>query len=313
MIGRVAVPAKLPHRRGITLGFATFRNLDSAIVAWEPGQRDGTAVADCRGVTRRERDDGVRERVSGNHLLAALPEVERARLARHLARVPLRLKQVLYHPGQTIDLLYFPDTGAVSLVSAMADGRSVEVGIVGSEGVVGVHALYDNARMPWAAVVQLAGEAWALPIRDLRRERRVGGAALPDVLGRYVQTVLIQAMQSAACAGLHSIRQRAARWILSMQDLAKADQFSVTQERVALMLGVRRPTVSVVARSLQRARLIDYRHGKLAVLDRAGLERASCECYVTLREQPFVTSPGSPKRASRFLTDIVPGLLALAS
>ncbi|MDP9227292.1 MAG: Crp/Fnr family transcriptional regulator [Actinomycetota bacterium] len=209
--------------------------------------------------------------------------------------------------------MYFPDAGAVSLVSAMADGQSVEVGIVGSEGVVGVHALYDNARMPWAAVVQLAGEAWALPIRDLRRERRVGGAALPDVLGRYVQTVLIQAMQGGACAGLHSIRQRAARWILTMQDLAKADQFSVTQERLALMLGVRRPTVSVVAQSLQRARLIDYRHGKLAVLDRAGLERASCECYVTLREQPFVTSPGSPKRASRFLTDIVPGLLALAS
>lgn len=267
------------------------------------------------GVTRRERGDRAREHVFGNRLLAALPEVERARLVGHLARIPLRLKQVLYHPDQPIDTLYFPDAGAVSLVSAMADGRSMEVGIVGSEGVVGVHALYDNARMPWAAVVQLAGEAWALPIRDLRRERRVGGA-LTDVLGRYVQTVLIQAMQSGACAGLHSIRQRAARWILTMQDIAKADHLPVTQERLALMLGVRRPTVSVVARSLQRDRLIDYRRGKLAVLDRAGLERASCECYVTLRKQQrhaSVTSPGSPKRGSRFLTDILPDLLALAS
>lgn len=266
-------------------------------------------------MARRERDDRARGRVSGNRLLAVLPDVDRARLAVHLARIPLRLKQVLYHPGQPINFLYFPDAGAVSLVSAMADGRSLEVGIVGSEGVVGVHALYDNARMPWAAVVQLAGEAWRLPIRDLRRERRVGGA-LADVLGRYLQTVLIEAMQSGACAGLHSIRQRAARWILTMQDLAKADQFSVTQERLALLLGVRRPTVSVVARSLQRARLIAYRHGKLLVLDRAGLERASCECYVTLREQQrhaFVTSPGSPKRASRFLTDTLPGLLTLAS
>jgi CRP-like cAMP-binding protein len=264
-------------------------------------------------VTRRERDDRARH-VSDNLLLAALPELERARLAGHLARIPLRLKQVLYHPGQTIDTLYFPDAGVVSLVSTMADGRSMEVGIVGSDGVVGVHALYDNARMPWAAVVQLAGEAWALPIRDLRRQQRVGGA-LTDVLGRYVQTVLIQAMQSGACAGLHSIRQRAARWILTTQDLAKAHHLSVTQERLALMLGVRRPTVSVVARSLQRARLIDYRHGKLAILDRAGLKRASCECYVTLREQQrhtFVTSPDSPKRHSRSLTDM-PGLLTLAS
>ena len=220
---------------------------------------------------------------SRNHLLATLPALERARLAPRLLRIPFKTKQVLYRQGQPIDRLYFPDSGVISLVSTMDDGKSVEVGVVGNEGAIGIHALYGSATMPCEALAHMPGEADSLTVTDLRWDSRNGGP-LTVLLGRYSQSLLIQAMQTAACNRLHSIRQRAARWILTVHDRVQADRFPLTQELLATMLGARRPTVTILALSLQRAGLIEYRHGRMVICDRPRLEAASCECYRLVEE-----------------------------
>lgn len=220
---------------------------------------------------------------SGNHLLARLPLAEQARIASRLVPVLLKPKQVLYRQGQPIDKLYFLDSGVISLISMMGDGKSVEVGVVGQEGAVGIHALYGPATMPCEALVQVAGQAESLKLADLRSDSR-NGRLLTDQLCRYSQALLIQIIQTAGCNRLHSLRQRAARWILTMQDRAGTDRFPLTQELLAIMLGVRRPSVTVAALSLQRSGLIDYRHGRMAIRNRPGLEAASCECYRSIKE-----------------------------
>jgi CRP-like cAMP-binding protein len=218
----------------------------------------------------------------GNRLLASLSESEQARIAPHLVRVPLKLKKVLFHQGQPIDGVYFPESGAISLVYATDKGKSVEVGLIGNEGVVGVHAVFASAT-PFDALVQVQGEAWLLRTEDLRHESRDGGI-LVGLLLRYSHAFLIQTMQTAACNKLHSIRQRIVRWILMMHDRAKADKFPLTHESVAAMLGVRRSGITVVARTLQRAGFISYQHGQILIRDRAKLEAASCECYKVVQE-----------------------------
>lgn len=220
---------------------------------------------------------------TGNHLLARLPPAEQARLASRLVPVPLKPKQVLYRQGQPIDKLYFLDSGVISLISMMGDGKSVEVGIVGKEGAIGIHALYGPATMPCEALVQVAGQAESLKLADFRSDSR-NGRLLTDQLCRYSQALLIQIIQTAACNRLHSLRQRAARWILTTHDRAGVNRFPLTQELLAIMLGVRRPSVTVAALSLQRSGLIDYRHGRMVIRDRAGLEAASCECYRSIKE-----------------------------
>jgi CRP-like cAMP-binding protein len=174
--------------------------------------------------------------------------------------------------------VYFPDAGVISLVAVTGEGKSVEVATIGREGVVGIRAIYAAPTMPFEAVVQSSGEARALSPQDLLRESRAGGT-LAELLGRYTQALLVQAMQSAACNRLHSLRQRTARWMLMMHDRTGVDRFPLTQEFLAFLLGVRRPSIVGVAQSLHRSRLIDYRHGTIVIRDRLGLEAASCECY----------------------------------
>lgn len=214
-----------------------------------------------------------------NRLLSSLAESERQLLAPYLCRVPLGANQYLYRQGHPIDRVYFPESGLVSLVVTMTDGRSVEVGLVGNEGATG--AGICNGSIPCDVLVQVAGVALALRPNDLPRN----GAAervLTEVLGRYTRELLSQTMQIAACNRLHSIRQRAARWILVFADRLGSPQLPLTHELLATMIGVRRASVSEVAKCLQCSGLIEYRHGALRIRDRCHLERVACECYRTL-------------------------------
>ena len=250
----------------------------------------------------RDRIDRRSSGSPGNRLLEAIPGAERAWLEPRWTRVSLKFKQVLYRLGDPIERLYFLDSGVVSLVSVMRDGRSAEVATVGTEGAIGIHALYGASTMPCEVVAQSSAEARVIHVKDLWADSRVGGS-LPPMLCRYAHALLLQTMQTAACNKLHSIRQRAARWILTMHDRVGADSFPLTQELLGVMLGARRQSVSGVAKSLQRARVIDYRHGTMVIRDRAKLEHAACDCYRIVRDQ-FVqtvardgsrrTSPAAP-------------------
>lgn len=235
---------------------------------------------------------------SANHLLEAIPAAERTWLEPRWSRVSLKFKQVLYRQGDPIDRLYFLDSGVASLVSVMRDGRSAEVATVGTEGAIGVHVMYGATTMPCEVVVQSTAEARVIHVDNLWADSRQGGR-LPPMLCRYAHALLIQTMQTAACNKLHSIRQRAARWILTMHDRVGTDSFPLTQELLGVMLGARRQSVNAVARSLQRARAIDYRHGKMLIRNRAKLEQAACDCYGIVRDQFSKAVAQSGSRDSR--------------
>ena len=223
----------------------------------------------------------ARGRRCRNRLLASLSESEWGCLAPYLIRVPLTVNQYLYRQGHPIDRVYFPESSIASLIVTTIDGRSVEVGVVGSQGAAGVGAS-DGSPMPCDVVVQVAGDALALRPEDLPR----GGAAeriLAAVLGRYTHALLAQTIQIAACNRLHTIRQRAARWILTMADRVDSARLPLTHDLLATMIGARRASISAVAGNMQHSGLIEYRHGKLRIRDRRRLERAACECYQKLK------------------------------
>ena len=219
-----------------------------------------------------------------NRLLAALPPDDFAALVPTLRPVELDLRQTLYEPGQTIRVVHFPERGMVSMLAPLEDGHLQEVGIVGREGLVGLPVVLGADRTSTKAMVQIEGAAWCILAAELRAafER---GAALRSLLLRYAQAFHAQVAQTAACNGRHAIDRRLARWLLVMHDRAEDDEFPMTHEFASLMLGTGRPGISVAAAVLQKAGAIRYTHGRMAVLDRAGLEAASCECYGTVREQ----------------------------
>ena len=219
---------------------------------------------------------------SENFLLAALPVQVLDRIRPVLDVIPLTLKDVLYKPGEPIQHVYFPGGGFCSVLTVLADGSMVEVATVGREGMLGVSAvLRGDARDASTTMVQAAG-------RMCYRMSTVAFGAEMDrqgefsaILGRYVQAFIGFVMQSTACNAMHSIEQRLARWLLMAHDRVERDEFPLTQEFVAMMLGATRPTVTVVAGTLQRADLIAYHRGRVTIVDRLRLERASCECYRT--------------------------------
>jgi CRP-like cAMP-binding protein len=219
-----------------------------------------------------------------NRLLAALPPDDFAALAPALRPVGLDLRQTLYEPGQTIRAVHFPEAGMVSMLAPLEDGHAQEVGIVGREGLVGLPVLLGADRTSIEALVQMQGSALRIGAAELRAafDR---SSTLRALLLRYAQAFHAQVAQTAACNGRHAIDRRLARWLLVMHDRAEADEFPMTHEFASLMLGTGRPGISVAAAVLQRAGVIGYTHGRMTVLDRAGLEAASCECYGTVREQ----------------------------
>jgi CRP-like cAMP-binding protein len=214
-----------------------------------------------------------------NQLLAALPAADRDRLLPTLDIVPLKLKDLLHKAGERLQYVYFPGGGFLSIVTVLQDGRMVEVATVGREGAVGVTASLEDTPISSASMVQ--GESdicYRMTATAFRTEMDRHGAFYA-LLTRYAQAHIGVIMQATACNAVHTVEQRLARWLLMAHDRMVADEFPLTQEFVAMMLGATRPTVSVVAGMLQKAGLITYHHGRVAIVDRPKLESASCECY----------------------------------
>jgi CRP-like cAMP-binding protein len=214
-----------------------------------------------------------------NLLLASLPKSDRDRLLPSLEVVPLKLRALLYKPGESVEHVYFPGGGFCSIVTVLADGSMVEVATVGREGMVGISALVDAQPATSATLVQ--GETdvcYRMPVKAYRAEMNARGAFY-GLITRYIDAHIGVVMQSTACNAVHSIEQRLARWLLMAHDRMGTQEFKLTQEFAAMMLGAARPTVTIVAGTLQRAGLITYRRGRVTIVDREELESASCECY----------------------------------
>ena len=214
-----------------------------------------------------------------NLLLAALPAVDRERLLPAMDLMPLKLKDLLHKPGDHFRFVYFPGGGFCSIVTVLNDGGMVEVATIGREGAVGVTAVLDGTPPSSASMVQGASDTCHRMTADAFRSEMDRRGAFYELLTRYSQALVGFIMQSTACNAVHSIEQRLARWLLMAQDRMGTNEFPLTQEFVAMMLGATRPTVTVVAGTLQKAGLITYHRGVVRVLDRENLESASCECY----------------------------------
>ena len=218
-----------------------------------------------------------------NRLLAALPDEALWSLRPHLRTVPLPRGSVLCETDEPLRRVYFPEAGAVSLVTVFEDGTTAEMATVGREGVVGIGALLGGEHAFGRHVVAVSGSALAVEASRFRSALRENGA-LRAACETYAQAFLAHLLQNVACNAIHRVDQRCARWLLMCDDQAEGDRFELTQEYLAELLGVRRSTVTVVAGSLQREGLIHYRRGAMTVLDRRGLETTAFECYQIVRE-----------------------------
>lgn len=219
-----------------------------------------------------------------NTLLAALPKRHRDRLLPHLKPVSLGFEEIVYEQEELIRYVYFPTSGMISLVLVLEDSSVAEVGRVGNEGMVGLPVFLGVARSHTRALVQIPGEALRMRAHVFRQQARPG-EPLAGLLLRYTQVLLRHLSQLTACNNRHSIEQRLCRWLLITHDRVQADRFGITQEFLSQMLGVHRQSVTLAASNLQKAGLIWYSRGKLKVLDRKGLEAASCHCYRAIRRQ----------------------------
>jgi CRP-like cAMP-binding protein len=219
-----------------------------------------------------------------NRLLAALSEAEWLRWLPRLEPVHMPLGQALYESGAMLSHVYFPTTAIVSLLYVMENGASAVIAVVGNEGIVGVSLFMGGGSTPSRAVVQSAGEGFRLDAQTMKDEfERAGGVM--HVLLRYTQALITQMAQTAVCNRHHSLDKQLCRWLLLSLDRLHGNELEMTQELIANMLGVRREGVNESALKLQRAGLIDYSRGHIKVLDRAGLEQRTCECYAVVRKE----------------------------
>ena len=225
-------------------------------------------------------DTSVRAR---NQMLAALPLPEWRQVEPHLEWVELPLGAMLYEPGAMLQHVYFPATAIVSLVSSMKDGASAEVAVVGNEGVVGVCAFMSGRRAMSGAVVQSAGHALRMTADSIACKAWQSEIVMQQLL-RYTQALFTHMAQTSACNRHHALEQKLCRWLLLNLDRRTGTEMIVTHEQIAGILGVRREGVTGSALKLQKAGLIQYQRGRMTVLDRAGLEERSCECYSVIRQ-----------------------------
>ncbi len=267
----------------------------AASVRWRTDHGGGSASS----VAKRDRgvwmgavaSEGL---VVSNRLLMGLPAADRTRLLERLAPAFLRVKDVLFEPGQEVDAVYFPLDGVISLVTPLEDGQIVEVATVGNEGVVGVPLVLGGS-LAVRAISQVAGRTLSLPTGVFLQELATC-RAFAEVVQSYVQALFGQIAQAAACNRLHSNEERLSRWLLMSHDRVGSDTFLITQEFLAQMLGSRRATVTLSAGILQRAGLIRYHRGHVEILDRRGLEGVSCECYQVIRAELDRVAPPLPHR-----------------
>jgi CRP-like cAMP-binding protein len=215
-------------------------------------------------------------------ILGSLPEEDYQRLAPHLEDFELRHAEVLYEIGAPVDYVYFPLSAMISLVTEMLDGKIIEVGVVGNEGMTGVSALLAENTSPERAIVQIANGGVRAKFSVIQEEFKRGGH-LQKLLLSYARQLMRQVAQTAACNASHTSEERLSRWLLMCHDRTNRDEFKLTQEFIAEMLGTRRATVSLAAMVLQTGGLIRYSRGLIEVVDRAGLEKFTCECYQATR------------------------------
>ena len=219
-----------------------------------------------------------------NQLLAVLPRDEWRRWQPHLEPVDLPLGHVLYEPGGTLEHVFFPTTAIVSLLYVMENGASAEIAVVGLEGLVGISLFMGGESTPSRAVVQSAGQAYQLSAKLIKEEFNRSHAVM-HLLLRYTQALITQMAQTAVCNRHHSLDQQLCRWLLLSMDRLRGNELVMTQELIANMLGVRREGVTESALKLQRAGLISYSRGHITVIDRAGLEKRTCECYAVVKKE----------------------------
>ncbi len=219
-----------------------------------------------------------------NCILLALPPAVRDEVLDQCDHIELASGQVIYAAAAAVEYNYFINSGLVSLVKVMEDGRSVEITAVGTEGLLGVFAVYGGERTPVDFIVQVPGVALRISRKALQNAI-LKHDALRRVMTRYLLLVAEQLVLVSACHRLHSLEQRCCHWLLVAHDNAFSDQFQLTHENLASLLGVQRSSLSMVANALQKRGLIHYSHGRISMLDRAALEMAACECYRTRRSQ----------------------------
>jgi CRP-like cAMP-binding protein len=219
-----------------------------------------------------------------NRLLAALPREEFERLRPRLERVRLTKGEVIWEAGGRVRHAYFLTAGMVSLLSSTHEGATIEVAVVGSEGLVGLPAIMGVETSPYRAMVQIRGGAARVSARAIRAALD-DSSMLRSLLLRYSHAVLTQVSQSAVCNRFHSTEQRLARWLLITRDRAGSDTFELTQEFLSYMLGIPRTSVTAAAASIQRAGLIRYSRGRITVTNPAGLGAVSCECYLVIKHR----------------------------
>ena len=219
-----------------------------------------------------------------NRLLELLPAKDYERLRPHLKRVALKYRQSLYEALKPAKFVYFIETGVGSLVNTMANGDASEVGTVGNEGVVGLPLLLGDTQAPTSLYIQVPGVGLRMEASMFKTEL-ARSASMRVVMHHYAHAFFNQVAQSAACNQFHTLQQRCCRWLLMTHDRMHADDFLLTQEFLAMMLGVQRTGVSIAAGALQRAGLIRYKRGNVSIINRRGLERLSCECYAVSKKE----------------------------
>lgn len=218
-----------------------------------------------------------------NHILLSLPAEEYELVAPHLEDVRIHSGEVISNPDEKFEYVYFPKRGIISVCAVVADGTQVEVGVIGNEGMCGLPVLFGTDSVPLMAMVQIPDGAFRMKAEDFRSVIK-DCPSLQQSLLHYAQAFYIQAAQTAACNRLHPIGGRLARWLLMCQDRTQSDLLPLTHEFMSIMLGVRRAGVSEAANKLRAEGLIDYHRALVRVLDRSGLEAATCECYEIMRK-----------------------------
>ena len=239
------------------------------------------------------------KKLTRNRLLSTIPAGEYELIAPYLREVSFQLSDVLFHPGDNIEHVYFPTSCIVSLLTDLADGSGLEVGLVGPEGIVGISAFLGGTETK-VATVQASGGALGIKVGLLQEIFRKGGFLQKQLL-RYTHALMTQISQSVVCNVRHPVEGRMARWLLMYHDRLNVDEFEMTQEFMSRMLGVRRSSVTEVALRLQEKNLISYQRGRITIVDIQGLQHFACECYAVSKEKfdDFLHQEPSPGRGSR--------------
>lgn len=238
-------------------------------------------------------------RTSPNKILASLPAADYQRILPSLTTVPLKFKQVLHKHGEQISTVYFPGGGVCSITNVMNDGRMIEVATIGNEGMIGITAFSGDGIAIGEAFIQVPdGDGQSMPIEAFRRELDRRGSFY-RLIARYSQAHLALIMQCIACNSLHLVEERCARWLLMTHDRVGRDEFQLTHEFLGMMLGVRRPTVSLILGTFHKAGVINNGSKKITVVDRKRLEETACECYQIVTDAFTGLLPNVPGQSGK--------------